>query len=720
MSAERSSPSIAQREEEAPALRVLRRGLGALILLLTLTPVYRVLDWSGTGSFGVGTVIRGDTNLETAWWGILLAAGLGGGLALLGAIGPLLVALRRLGEWASRVPAPTFAVGVGTVATLLGLATGSLVFSRLPTLVDGMATLLHGRILAGGTLALPLPGPAAAWVIPNTLVTPLGWVSQYPPLHPLLLALGFLVSAPWLVGPLCLGVTVAFGFLITGRLFPEAPGVSRFGGALLAASPFLVFLSGGYLSHVPAAAAGAFTLWATLKARDAGWGWAVAAGLGSGAMVATRPWTGLVVAVAFPAFLWAAEGWRKRGWGWTAVRFGGAVIGGLPMAAGLALHNARLFGSPLTLGFSLAYGPPHDLGFHRDPWGNLYGPVEALGYSAANLLTLGVYLLETALPALALVGAFLLLARRLPRGTGVLLGWALLPALANVFYWHHGFHLGPRMLYEGAPAWVLLTALAAVQLSRREAPGNGGSAPGEGRQGQPRSVLARLHPRDVLLGALLLSLLGIPILVSLRASSYAWTEETLVRIRAPEVPGTEPALVFVHGSWEERIAARLQGAGMRLDSIESALRRNDVCRLHSFAQAWVAGGGATSSADQGIDFDLLPDTPAHLRLLPVSEGEDVWVDPSLGFTPDCQREARADRGGIVSLAPLLWQGDLPGIEGGKPLFVRDLGPDENAAVLAAFPHRKPFLYLIPDPGWDPELRGYQEGMGLLWGGTHHP
>ncbi len=31
-------------------------------------------------------------------------------------------------------------------------------------------------------------------------------------------------------------------------------------------------------------------------------------------------------------------------------------------------------------------------------------------------------------------------------------------------------------------------------------------------------------------------------------------------------------------------------------------------------------------------------------------------------TASCRREARADRQGVVELAPLLWQGDVPGAE----------------------------------------------------------
>lgn len=633
-----------------------------------------------------------------------------------------------------RIPSGAFALVAAFVAAALALGASWAAFRGFPTLIDEMATLLHGRILASGRLALPLPEPAAAWLIANTLITSEGWASQYPLFHPFLLAGGFLVGTPWLVGPVCLGIVVGMGVLVAHQVFPDRPEVVRLAGVLLAGSPFLVFLGGGYLSHVPAAALAAAVVWATLKARDGGAWWGVLVGAAAGAMVGTRPLTGLILGVALPAAVWVAQGapWPARrgleasrppseALPWLVRRFGAALLGGLPFALVWGYLHGRLFGSPTALGYTLAYGPSHDLGFHRDPWGNLYGPLEALGYTSTDLITLGVYLLETAVPVVPLVAVYLFLSPRVPKGTGVLLAWALLPILANFFYWHHGFHMGPRMLYEAAPAWGILAALAAVQLA---GPGNGGEAGRRPSSSQPSLLSAeektsrRALPRleDWFLGMALVSVASFPFLVSLRFSSHRWNAETLARIRPPVTAGGGgPALVFVHGSWQERISARLQASGMRLDSIETALRRNDICLLHSLAVARAAADTATADAlSSRLDFRPLPETPSHLTRIPLTEGEIVAVDPSLAPTPDCLREARADRDGIVSLAPLLWQGDLPGIEEGKAMFVRDLGPETNAVLLRTFPHRRPYLYAVPPGGGGPRLFPYEEGMRLVW------
>jgi hypothetical protein len=701
------------------ALRV----LGALILLLTLTPVHWILRQPGTGRFGESAVLRNASNVEMAWWGILVAGGVGAVLAILVPSQPLRRFLARLFRALTRPPVLSFVLLVGLGAATLSLIAGLGLFLGLPTLVDGMVTRLQSRMIAHGTFALQLPEPPAAWLIPNTIFTPEGWVSQYPPFPALLLAAGELLGTPELVFPLLVGGTVAITTLLVARLFPEEGALTRLAGLLLAFSPFLLFLGGGYLSHVPAAAFTALTLYSTYRALDGGWGWALLVGLGSGSVVTSRPLLGLVLCVVFPVVHWAAEALRGKGPGWLFTRLSLALAGGTPFAAGLALYNRRFFGHATRLGYSAAFGPAHGLGFHTDPWGNLYSPMEALGFTAVDLTGLGAYLLETPIPATALVGLFFLLRPRLPRGQGIILAWALLPVLANFVYWHHGFHLGPRMLYEAAPAWILLTAMAALALAGRSGgpvlPGARGTA-GIAAPGATSPPFRSLPGGpDLVLWGLLVSLVGAGILVANRARTYRWSPDTLARITVPSVPEGDPALVFVHGSWSERISARLQASGMRLDSIETALRRNDVCTLHRYAVARSSealGGQGADPDPSGLDFRLVAETPAALETVYLTEGNRILIDPRLPVPPECQREARADARGIVSLAPLLWQGDLPGIEDGRPMFVRDLGPEDNRKVLEAFPDRQPFVLMTPAPEAGPELLPYADGMEVIWEG----
>ena len=681
------------------------RCFGILLILLTLTPVHRLLQQPGTGRFGEAAALRAASNLEMTWWGIVLALGLATGLTILV---PASTIRTWFGSVSKRLSLPSltrYALAVGATAAGLALLAGLGLFKGLPTLVDGMVTRLQARAITGGSFAIELPEPMAAWLIPNTVLTPEGWVSQYPPFPALLLAMGELVGMPWLVFPLLVGATVTLTTLLAGRLLPDDGPVVRMGGILLALSPFLVILGGGYLSHVPAAAFVVLTLYAAVRALDGHWGWAVLVGAGSGAVVGSRPFLGLVVAVGLPVGLWVMRGLGARGWAWLLSRLALAAGGGAPFALLLGVYNRHFFGKPWRLGYSVAYGPAHDLGFHLDPWGNSYSPAEALGFTAVDLTGLGTYLLETPIPAVALVALFLVLKPRLPKGGGILLAWALLPALANFLYWHHGFHLGPRMLYEAAPAWILLVALAAAGLSR------------DGKDD------GRFRFPDLVLWTLVVAAAGALLLVGNRVATYRWAPQTLARISPPVelgrgTLGEPPALVFVHGSWSERVSARLQASGMRLDSIETALRRNDICALHTYAMDRASGTATGPSAmDQGpsLDFQLLAETPTHLEPVYLTEGNRILVDRGRAVPAVCQREGEADRFGIISLAPLLWQGDLPGLERGKPIFVRDLGPEDNQRIIQAFPDRTPYLLLTPGPEAYPELLDYPAGMALIWG-----
>jgi hypothetical protein len=373
-------------------------------------------------------------------------------------------------------------------------------------------------------------------------------------------------------------------------------------------------------------------------------------------------------------------------------------VGGAPTALALFAYGVRFFGHPLTLGYDVAFGPAHGLGLHRDPWGNAYGLREAFAYTGFDLMALGAQLLETPVSAVGAVGAWLLLARTLPRGAAVLLAWALVPVAANALYWHHGYHLGPRMLYESAPAWCVLVALAVVELTR--APGWSARA------------------------ALWLALLAVPagfvLQVPDRIASSRWTEDAIARSTAPGGAAVDGAVVFVHGSWPSRVAARLAATGMRRDSIETALRRNDLCVLHRFGESVTgAAAGAAGAAAPAVDFEAAPGSPARLRALELAPGTFARVDPGLAPAPACAREARADRLGTLELEPLVWQTPVPGLETGGPLLFRDLGPDENARVLARHPGAPAFLMLPPSVQGG-ALLPYQEGMRLLWSDAPAP
>jgi hypothetical protein len=678
---------------------VSRRLLGVLLLGAAFLPLHRLLDPEVTGLAGLATRRSAEVSWATGLWGSLVVAGIAFVLSVLVRADPGRAA-RDLAQGLARVPALRFALACAALALLLSAAVARGLYGGHPTSVDEMVQLLHARALAGGNVVLPLPATPAAWVVQNSLVVDGAWTSIYPPFHTAMLAAGLLVGAPWLVGPVATSLLAFATALALARLLPGRPRLARSAALLVAASPFIHSPGGPSRPHPPAPARAPTTLLLALLARDGSWGWSVAAGAAVGAFVCTRPWTGIALSSALLLATWlpaARSGAAPMRW--SAARLGGLLLGGLPFAVLLLSWNDRLFGDPLRLGYLSAYGPAHGLGWHADPWGNLYGARQALAYTGADLVQLGARLLETPLPAVALVGVGLAVLPALPSAAVPLLAWALAGVAANAAYWHHGIHFGPRLLLETAPAWVALWALAAAGLT------------GEGSRLPARA-------RSVAGWVALLSLVGAAALLPGTAGAYGIGASEALAHRVPR-PATEPALVFVHGSWSSRVVARLVAAGMRRDSVETALRRNALCDVDRYARLRAAGAAALPL----LDLDPRPGTGPGLAEVTLSPGNRIRVRAGSSLEGTCAREAAADRFGTTELEPLLWQapprhplgadeGD-GGDEAGTLVLARDLGPEANRTVRRAFPGYGAWMTVgTPEEG---ALLPYEEGVARLWG-----
>jgi hypothetical protein len=541
--------------------------------------------------------------------------------------------------------------------------------------------MLHAQSVAAGRATIPLAGNPAFWVAQNGIVTPEGWASVYPPLHTLLLALGVLLGAPWVVGPVATTVATVAGAAGVERLCGAATG--RLTGILLLLSPFWLLLGSTHLSHTTAAAGLALVLFSATAAQNGALRWTVLTGASVGVAVCARPWIGLACSATIVSIVW----WpRARAWttGETFRRCSALVSGGAPFAALLFWWNQVLFGHPLRLGYTVAFGPSHGLGLHRDPWGNDYGLLEAVGYTGADLSQLGVRLLESPLPLTVLV-AVLLWTKVVPRGAPTIIGWAATAVIANSLYWHHGSKFGPRMLFESVPAWMALLALACV------------------------AAFSRTDERTFT------RLIRWTIVVTM-ISGLSFAPFVLAGARSP---GIEPppnvdggrALVMVHGSWSSRTANRLVATGMRRDSIETALRRNDACTVHQYAQ-WRSGPMDTPSP--ALNLQPLPGFASELEPRALSPGNVVRIDPSRVPDLSCAREAASDRFGVLELELLSWQ--APPLPERDIVFARDLGPAENLSLLMSTT-RTPWIYLDAGPDRGMMLLPYDDGIELLWRGA---
>ena len=662
------------------------RALGVALLLLAYLPIHRLLDPSFAGPAGAFTRAAAEAAWQVGLLGTLIVIGLALVMSRLVPVDRLTWMVRPLAGVLERPSRSAFSLSLGFASFGLSTWIAVSLFGMLPTSVDEMVQLLHAGSLAGGRLARPLGGLEAAWAVQNGLLTPSGWTSVYPPGHTGLLALGLIAGVPWLVGPIAVGAGTAAFAVALERLL-DSVFVARLAALLVGFSPFWLLLGGSHLSHTSAAAGGALVLWTALLARDGSPKWGLAAGASIGLFVLARPWVGIVVSTVVVLAVWLPPiltGLRTHSWGLS--RVAATLVGGAPFALFLLAWNQRLFGHVSAMGYTAAFGPAHRLGLHVDPWGNRYGWLEAFAYTGADAVQLSAHLLETPLPALALIGVWLLLSR-VPRGAGVLCLWAGSALVANSLYWHHGVHMGPRMLYNSAPAWASLFAIAAVCLVRSEV-----------------AILRRY--RNFTVWLVVLALLGGMVLAPGVVLSHRSASAAAAALPSP--PGAS-SVVFVHGSWGSRVSARLASDGMRRDSIETALRRNDICAVDEYSKGRTQG---LAQSLGGLDFDPLPGTPSSLERREISPGNVIRVSPPRAPTPSCLREARADRLGVIELEPLLWQ--APPVPGTRVLVARDLGPLENARLINEL-RRTPYLYV--DLEGEPRLMDYADGMELIWGGA---
>jgi hypothetical protein len=687
-------------ETDAPSVgwSYARRSVGVVLLLLVLLPLYRLLDGPDAGPFARGAMDTAELSRTLLMLGTIIVLVAGIIVSRVIDASAFEARLGRLGAWLVSIPPLRFALVLAFLAAGITLAFSLIVLEGKPNLIDAMVQLLHARFLAAGHLAGPVDSFTEFWQVQNSLVTPKGWVSQYPPGFVVFLALGLKLGIPQAVGPVFAGVTVFFSALAADRLLRDDPVVARVGAIVLALSPFMIGLAGAYMNHIAAAAffsAAVFFAVKTLDSRN--FAWPVLTGLATGVVFSIRPLTA-VIAAAVVAFIWMGPANRRmlervRG---LVLPTAGAVLGIIPVFVALAIYNAHFFGSPLRLGYVASQGPLVGLGFHRDPTGQMYGPVQALAYTSADLIALSLYLLETPLPAVILVGLFLIVARRLTWGERAIALWALLPVLGNVFYWHHGEFMGPRMLNEATPGWVLLTAIAAFGLVRRVS---------------AKKMIGSYPPRSALSFTLILGWLGgVLFLGPQRLASYGGPWMASSRITLP--PQRQPSLVFVHGAWTGRIVSRLLAHGMRLDSLEVAMRYNPTCEAHFFSLWYELDPAIRSHAPPPMDFNFLPHR--EIPKIRIANGDDIRAEPRTPMAPACLRQVASDTLGILEVASLLWEAELPESRGAGPIVVRDMGPEINARLIARYPERVPLMFYRSTKEGPPMLAPYAVGMQALW------
>ena len=641
------------------------RALAALLLAWAALSLLPIGSWAGLGD---------GAYYAEAWglWGSALFVALAVALlALVVTRGAVTRGLAAAGEWALAVPRGRFLVMLGLVAGAEAALVALLCFARQPQSVDAWAQWFQARVFLSGSWVAP-PPPSVAHFATLHMQVDRGWFSQFPPVHPALLAIGMALGATWVVTPALFALFPAAVYAL-GRTTGDER-VARVAAMLALLSPFGIAMGASSMNHVPAALLVAAGL-ALLPAVAAGHKRSAALlGAVIGLCFGIRPAdAGILAALALVA---VAAGVRHRGLGLLA----SPAIAGLVTLAPTLLYNAATTGSPLEYTYSAVWGPALRLGLgHAGPWGESLTLARALGQLGLDGHQMNVYLLEWPVPVLALAALGVWTQRR-ALGTGLRVCAAYVVGLAALlfFYFHRDTLYGPRLLFSMTPALLVLVASGLVWLATLRRP-------------LPRIGIAAGECLGV--GVVAMMLVAVVGLIPLRLASYSIRDTTLAA--HPEVDaakaGLGRAVVLMRDGWGSRLVARMWDAGLTMPETERVYQAFDACTLQELLDS---AGRGTDEVRAAIAARMPSASPGR-------RAPGVVPDPGLRLPADgrvsarCASEIEADREGTVQFAAFLYLND-PWLRG-DVVWARDLGAAADE-IGGLFPGRAVYRYVVGKDG----------------------
>jgi hypothetical protein len=298
-----------------------------------------------------------------------------------------------LGVGSEPIPRRAFLAVTGFSAALLSLGYVAFYLRGGPRIVDATMYFLQGRALSEGSFSWSVLEPTSSFrgrfLLFRDGVGSIGGI--FPPGYPLLLALGFGIGAPMIVGPLLGAAIVIATYRLAHRVAQDLPKesaemVARTAALLSLSCAALRYHTADTMAHGAAALGVAIALERALTARREGSrGAAAACGLALGFVAATRPVTTLAIAIVALTLLRRAE--RRS----LAVCAGFALPGMFLLLLGQHAVTGEWFTSSQRAYYATADGPP---GCFRWGLGAGIGCVHEHGEFVAARLPSGYGVLE--------------------------------------------------------------------------------------------------------------------------------------------------------------------------------------------------------------------------------------------------------------------------------------------------------------------------------------
>lgn len=193
-------------------------------------------------------------------------------------------------------PDRAFPYLVAFFVTLFSALYARNIFEGIPHLDDDIAFLFMAKYFSKGLIYLPAPPDPKAFEMFYALNDGIKWYGYGFLGWPVVLSIGVLIKAPWLVNPVLAGLTILAAHAWISRLYNST--TAHLSISLMIVSPWFLFTSASMMTHSLSLLLMILALLALERAEsDKKWKWGLASGLCLAGLFLTRPLEGVMIGI---------------------------------------------------------------------------------------------------------------------------------------------------------------------------------------------------------------------------------------------------------------------------------------------------------------------------------------------------------------------------------------------------------------------------------------
>lgn len=348
------------------------------------------------------------------------------------------------------------AAGLAAVGLVVAAFINYSYSDHMPHVPDELAYLFQAKLFSSLDLSAPIPPVPEVfdYFYPQFIVVTDGhWIGVYPFGHPLVLTLGEVIGAPWIMPAIVGAATVLLVFAIGRKVYSARVGLLA--ALVFVTSPFFLMTASNFMSHNTAAFFLVASLFCTVISDRRPVAYGILGGLLYGLFFNTQQLT--AVALVGPVgMLLASYAVPRDTRGRTLRYIGGFLAGGFVMLGAYFLYNMGTTGDAFTNGLQIGSNPAKFVGFGGENSASL-GIQNQQIQLAFLLLVLNGWPLYAGL--MFVLMPFVLATRH--RWDWFLIVSVVIAFGIYVLFIGPGIMHGPRYWYVASPLLALLTARGA-------------------------------------------------------------------------------------------------------------------------------------------------------------------------------------------------------------------------------------------------------------------